>query len=58
MPVLIIAFGTLIDWLDPTIINLNLLPVKANGEVLFLSVLYKGILGNETTPNAIDGGLY
>ena len=32
---------------DPTALNSNLLPVKANGEVLFLSVLSSKISGQE-----------
>ena len=35
---------------EPTIRNSNLLPVKANGEVRFLSVLSLGIGGNAETP--------
>ena len=52
---LMTVFGIPIDWELPTILNSNLLPVNANGEVLFLSVLSSGIFGNESTPSAIDG---
>ena len=36
---------------DPNILNSNLLPVKAKGEVLFLSVESFKIIGNMSTPN-------
>ena len=38
---------------DPTALNSNLLPVKANGEVLFLSVLSNKICGIFGIPNHI-----
>lgn len=49
------VFGIPIDWELPTILNSNLFPVNANGDVLFLSVLSNGIFGNESTPSAIWG---
>ena len=36
---------------EPTILNSNLLPVNAKGEVLFLSVLSRLIDGTEGTPS-------
>ncbi len=38
-------------YLDPTALNSNLFPVKANGEVLFLSDGSRGIAGRAFTPN-------
>ena len=35
---------------EPSILNSNLLPVKANGEVLFLSVVSFGNFGRTWTP--------
>ena len=35
---------------EPTLLNSNLLPVNAKGEVLFLSVVSLGNLGSEVTP--------
>ena len=43
-------FDEAIDADDPTLRNSNLLPVKANGEVLFLSVESFGSAGNVETP--------
>ena len=44
------TFGPAIDWAEPTILNSNLLPVKAKGEVLFRSVLSLGMTGRVSTP--------
>lgn len=52
---LITVLGIPIDCELPTILNSNLFPVNAKGDVLFLSVLSNGIFGNESTPSAIDG---
>ena len=52
--VLIIVFGSEIDWLEPNIRNSNLLPVKANGDVRFLSVVSLGKLGSTCTPISIS----
>ena len=42
--------GPEIDWLEPSIRNSNLLPVKAMGEVRFRSVLSWGMGGMASTP--------
>ena len=42
-----------IEKADPSILNSNLLPVNANGEVLFLSVVSLKNLGNTRTPISI-----
>ena len=46
-------FGPEIEKAEPSIRNSNLFPVNANGEVLFLSVVSLGILGNADTPISI-----
>jgi len=51
--VFITVFGFAIDADDPTILNSNLFPVNAIGEVLFLSVESLGTAGSEFTPNCI-----
>jgi len=43
-------FGPAKLWFEPTALNSNFAPVKANGEVLFLSVASLGSLGRESTP--------
>ena len=49
----IVVFGPLMERLEPTERNSNLLPVKANGLVLFLSVESFGIGGSTSTPMVI-----
>ena len=46
-----IIFGQAIESLEPTMRNSNLLPVKANGEVLLRSVESRGNLGRISTPS-------
>ena len=41
------------DWDEPTILNSNLLPVNAKGDVLFLSVVSFGRIGKVKTPISI-----
>jgi len=43
-----------IDCLEPGARNSNLLPVNANGEVLFLSVVSFSISGSDSTPVSIS----
>ena len=42
--------GPEMDWLEPSIRNSNLLPVKARGEVRFRSVVSWGMAGSTSTP--------
>ena len=49
-----ITFGPDMDAVDPKERNSNLLPVKANGDVLFLSVVSFGICGNTVAPMDIS----
>ena len=44
------------DWEDPTILNSNLFPVKANGEVRLRSVSSRVTLGISSTPMSISSG--
>src|SRR5664279_2169883 len=50
MMVLMIMLGPEIEKDEPSILNSNLLPVKANGEVLFLSVASLISAGSVVTP--------
>ena len=43
-------FGPAMEKLEPSILNSNLLPVNAIGEVLFLSVVSFGKCGRAVTP--------
>src|SRR5512133_3376563 len=54
MIVLMIMFGPEMEKDDPSILNSNLLPVKANGEVLFLSVASLASAGSVVTPILIS----
>ncbi len=47
------VFASAIESEEPTILNSNLLFVKANGEVLFLSVTSASITGTLDTPVSI-----
>src|ERR1035437_10466408 len=42
------------DIADPTILNSNLFPVKAKGDVLFLSELSLGKEGSASTPTSVN----
>ena len=44
------VFGPAMFKLEPALLNSNLLPVNANGDVLFLSVVSFGKFGREDTP--------
>ena len=48
-----IKFVQAIDAEDPNILNSNLLPVKANGEVRFLSVVSFAKEGSPSTPTSM-----
>ena len=50
MMVLRATLGPVTDWLEPSIRNSNLLPVKARGEVRFRSVVSWGMWGSMSTP--------
>ena len=49
---LIVVFGEAIESEEPTVLNSNLFPVKAKGEVLFLSVASFTKSGSVDTPVA------
>ena len=51
--VFIIKFGPAIDTDEPGMRNSNLLPVKANGDVLLRSVVSFGKFGRASTPTSI-----
>ena len=44
------TLGLAMDWLEPSMRNSNLLPVKARGEVRLRSVVSWGISGRVSTP--------
>ena len=49
-----IVFGPAIEKVEPGILNSNLLPVNAKGDVLFLSVVSFAKVGSTLTPTSIN----